>query len=478
MRLADQEARRLQHARLGTEHLLLGLVKEGSGPAATVLRDLGVEYRVVRLEVEKAVPAGGTAPPDKLPPTPAAQRAVEHALAEARRLGQDYAGSEHLLLGLLNEKDDTAARVLTNLGLDLGRVRNAVLDLIGAKPAQPRSPPPDAIRSAEAPPAESGPEEAALFQGLSGQARKAVQLAYREARRLDQDCVSSQHLLVGVLEEGSGTVARLLAARGLTPEKVSGPAGTPPLPSGAALYWARLPLTPGVRRALERAREEAERLRHPCVGPDHLVLGMLHEPDGMAAAWLAGAGVTLEGLRQEVEKGPGPENRDWQVQPQPTGGPAAPADPAPRELAAVLSGVPLPATPPSRAPQEPRPAAAEGLPQPPRSFRRADDAERDLRVVAWQLRFLQFAVATGAGLFLGADLGGWAGAVLGLLVGAGVAWARSYLLGALAGAVAGVAAGYQYDAAPEAMALCGVAGLLLGACLGDWRKLPAPPGSG
>src|SRR5262249_53772005 len=161
------------------------------------------------------------------------------------RLGQHFAGSEHLLLGLLNEKDDTAARVLTNLGLDPVRVREAVLDVVEAKREQPEAAPPEAIRSAEAPtPAAPAGEEDALFQGLSGQARKAVQLAYREARRLDQDCVSSQHLLVGVLEEGSGTVARLLAARGLTPEKVTGPAGTPPIPGGAALYWARLPLTP------------------------------------------------------------------------------------------------------------------------------------------------------------------------------------------------------------------------------------------
>jgi ATP-dependent Clp protease ATP-binding subunit ClpC len=133
MALANQEAQRFNHEYIGTEHILLGLVKEGSGVGANVLKNLGVDLHKVRMEVEKLVKAG----PDmvtmgKLPQTPRAKKVVEYSIEEARNLNHNYVGTEHLLLGLLREHDGVAAQVLMNLGLKLEEVREEVLNLLGA----------------------------------------------------------------------------------------------------------------------------------------------------------------------------------------------------------------------------------------------------------------------------------------------------------------------------------------------------------
>ncbi|HYF15678.1 MAG TPA: ATP-dependent Clp protease ATP-binding subunit [Phycisphaerales bacterium] len=133
MALANQEAQRLNHEYIGTEHILLGLVKEGSGVGANVLRNLDVDLRKVRLEVERLVRAGPEmVTMGKLPQTPRAKKVIEYAIEEARNLNHNYVGTEHLLLGLLREHDGVAAQVLMNLGLKLEEVREEVLNLLGA----------------------------------------------------------------------------------------------------------------------------------------------------------------------------------------------------------------------------------------------------------------------------------------------------------------------------------------------------------
>src|SRR6266498_1313091 len=132
MQLANQEAQRFNHEYIGTEHILLGLVKEGTGVAANVLKNLDIDLRKIRLEVEKIVQAG----PDmvtmgKLPQTPRAKKVIEYSIEEARQLNHNYVGTEHLLLGLLREQEGVAAQVLMNLGLKLEDVREEVLNLLG-----------------------------------------------------------------------------------------------------------------------------------------------------------------------------------------------------------------------------------------------------------------------------------------------------------------------------------------------------------
>jgi len=135
MQLANQEAQRFNHEYIGTEHILLGLVKEGSGVAANVLKNLDIDLRKIRLEVEKIVQSG----PDmvtmgKLPQTPRAKKVIEYSIEEARNLNHNYVGTEHLLLGLLREQEGVAAQVLMNLGLKLEDVREEVLNLLGHNP--------------------------------------------------------------------------------------------------------------------------------------------------------------------------------------------------------------------------------------------------------------------------------------------------------------------------------------------------------
>jgi ATP-dependent Clp protease ATP-binding subunit ClpC len=133
MALANQEAQRFNHEYIGTEHILLGLVKEGSGVGATVLKNLDVDIKKLRLEIEKHVKSG----PDmvtmgKLPQTPRAKKVIEYAIEEARALNHNYVGTEHLLLGILRETEGIAAQVLMDLGLKLEDVRQEVLNLLGA----------------------------------------------------------------------------------------------------------------------------------------------------------------------------------------------------------------------------------------------------------------------------------------------------------------------------------------------------------
>jgi len=130
---AKEEARRFNHDYIGTEHLLLGLIREGEGVAAAVLQKLGVDLETIRIEVEKLVqPGPQTQVLGDIPFTPRAKKALELAAEEARALGHNYIGTEHLLLGLVREGEGMAYRVLLNLGLDLNRLRSEVMELLGS----------------------------------------------------------------------------------------------------------------------------------------------------------------------------------------------------------------------------------------------------------------------------------------------------------------------------------------------------------
>jgi len=131
--LAKEEARRFNHDYIGTEHILLGLVREGEGVAAAVLEKMGVSLENIRLEIEKLVQPGPTTQIiGDIPFTPRAKKALELAAEEARALGHNYIGTEHLLLGLIREGEGIASQVLLNLGMDLNTVRNEVMELLGS----------------------------------------------------------------------------------------------------------------------------------------------------------------------------------------------------------------------------------------------------------------------------------------------------------------------------------------------------------
>ncbi|MGB9920994.1 MAG: ATP-dependent Clp protease ATP-binding subunit [Moorellales bacterium] len=137
LRLAEEEARNLGHAAVGTEHLLLGLVREGEGVAARALKNLGVDLERVRKEVTKLVGKAPGPPPVQVGLTPRAKKVLELANDEARRQGVNYVGTEHLLLGLIREGEGIAAHVLANLGVSADKVRQQVAALLGPGGATP-----------------------------------------------------------------------------------------------------------------------------------------------------------------------------------------------------------------------------------------------------------------------------------------------------------------------------------------------------
>jgi len=122
---AQEEARLLKHDYIGTEHLLLGLIREGEGVAAKTLESMGISLEAIRSEVVGTVGEGDGAPPGHIPFTARAKKALELSFREALQLGHDYIGTEHILLGLIREGEGVAAQVLGKLGADLDRTRAA-----------------------------------------------------------------------------------------------------------------------------------------------------------------------------------------------------------------------------------------------------------------------------------------------------------------------------------------------------------------
>src|SRR3981081_1623621 len=136
LQLAQEEAQRFNHNYIGTEHLLLGLVREGDGVAAKVLSNLGVELNKVRSAVEFIIGRGDRATTGEIGLTPRAKRVIELAVDEARRLNHSYIGTEHLLLGLVREGEGIAAGVLESLGVSLERVRTETTKILSQSAPQ------------------------------------------------------------------------------------------------------------------------------------------------------------------------------------------------------------------------------------------------------------------------------------------------------------------------------------------------------
>jgi Clp amino terminal domain, pathogenicity island component len=143
--LAQEEARSLDHNWLGTEHILLGLIREGEGIAAKALESLGISLDAVRQQVEEIIGRGQQPPSGHIPFTPRTKKVLELALRESLQLGHNYIGTEHILLGLIREGDGVAAQVLVKLGADLNRVRQQAIQLLHGHSADE----PVSARSAE-----------------------------------------------------------------------------------------------------------------------------------------------------------------------------------------------------------------------------------------------------------------------------------------------------------------------------------------
>jgi hypothetical protein len=219
--LAQEEARRLDHNHIGTEHLLLGLVHEGTGVAGVALSRLGIGLGAVREQVDRSVGKGDSTPSGHIPFTPRAKKVLELSLREALDLGHNYIGTEHVLLGLVREGEGVASQVLVALGADASRVRQQVLQQLSAQPgrvgarfgarrwalARRREP---RVRASEM---IEWSVDRLVFRRFTVSAARVLLLADSEAMRLEHAGVGVGHLLLGLVAEGEGRAAAALAVR-------------------------------------------------------------------------------------------------------------------------------------------------------------------------------------------------------------------------------------------------------------------------
>jgi ATP-dependent Clp protease ATP-binding subunit ClpA len=300
--LAQEEAHRFNHNYIGTEHLLLGLVREGEGVAARVLRDMGIELAKIRSAIEFIIGRGEHQVIGEIGLTPRAKRAIELAIDEARRLGHHYVGTEHLLLGLIREGEGIASGVLESLGLKLERVRNRVISILSGQDSDDPS--------SEGISEEVGGKNRAepLSPGFSGQfnrftdrARRVLTLAQEEAQRFNHNYMGTEHILLGLVREGEGVAARVLSNLGIELAAVRGKVESL-IGRGERRAMGEIGLTPRAKKVIELSVDEARRLGHHYIGTEHLLLGLIREGEGVAAGVLESLGVTLDQARSEVIK--------------------------------------------------------------------------------------------------------------------------------------------------------------------------------
>ena len=299
--LAVEEAKELGNDFIGTEHLLLGLIRSES-VAGMALAQLGADVENARLAVlalrlaEEEEAARNPAPASEVKGggmwqrfTERARKVVFYAQEEAQKFGEGYVSTEHLLLGLVRESDSVAARVLEKLGVSLNRIRVEVekqLPRGDARPSQDMT--------------------------LTPRAKRVIDLAYDEARNLNNNYIGTEHLLLGLIREGDGLAGRVLAKLGVELERArrevmalqdregGATARLPETPRPPLDPWERFTL--GCRRAADAAGEEARRYGQPLTSPEHLLLGVLTLIDDDAYRALRTLGIDLARLVRTVRR--------------------------------------------------------------------------------------------------------------------------------------------------------------------------------
>jgi ATP-dependent Clp protease ATP-binding subunit ClpA len=293
LQMSREEAARLNHGYIGTEHILLGMIKEGEGVAIAVLINLNVDFEEVRRKIEATErPASGvgTAVGPDLPYTSRAKRVLELAMSEARDLNHSYIGTEHLVLGLLREEKGIAAQVLVDAGASLEQVRAETLRLLGTEEFRPAS-------QSEPPPMEGQ----SVGYDFTHELREALQAARGEALRLGSKHVDAVHIALAILGVKNGAAVKVLASLGTDGGSLladlAAKLGTG---SGAAAETADLPYSGQAKHVLELAMAEARDLGHRVVGSEHLLLAVMRE--GVIEVPHA----TLEQVRARVAALPSP----------------------------------------------------------------------------------------------------------------------------------------------------------------------------
>jgi ATP-dependent Clp protease ATP-binding subunit ClpA len=281
MMLARQEAQRLNHDYIGTEHILLGLVAGGDSVGTATLKALGVRPEQVRSAVQAAAsPGRKPATLGQLPFTPGSKTVLEDALEEAQGLGHSYIGTEHLLLGLVRDGHGIAGDVLAGLGVSRDAARAQVVEL-------------------------SGGESPGADPATAQERRRVIPAVLRRAREqatsLRHDFVGTEHMLLAVASD-AGPAAEVLASAGATPEalrvavaRIRG-GGTGAADRGPHAY----PFTPSAHAAVGRIDAATHELDRFPLGPEHVLLALLDVPEGIALAVLRSLAIDPAHLRAEL----------------------------------------------------------------------------------------------------------------------------------------------------------------------------------
>jgi len=304
--LSQEEAQSFQHNYIGTEHLLLGLVREGGGVAARVLDNLGVELDQVRTVVEQIIGRGDHIVLGEIGLTPRAKKVIELAVDEARRLNHHYIGTEHLLLGLVREGEGIAAGVLASLGVNLEKVRTQTIQVLSMSAASHVSWQADTDNIVLTDQEVSGSqdeddftpapamEESDLPGVFTVRARRVLDAAQEEAHKLQQNFVGTEHLLLGLVSEEKGLAAQILQDLQVDRETIRMTVKFVIEHSGSRAIPDVIGFTPRSRKVIRHAVDEAFKLDKTFVGTEHLLLAMLLEGEGIAAGVLISLGVTFE----------------------------------------------------------------------------------------------------------------------------------------------------------------------------------------
>jgi len=299
LNLAQEEAQRFQHDYIGTEHLLLGLVREREGVAVKVLSNLGVDLNLLRSTIEFMIGRGDRIVLGEIGLTPGAKEVIELAVDEAHHLNNYHSiGTEHLLLGLVREGEGIAAQALERLGVNLAKVRTHTIQVLSQSGA-----PHEVIRTrfAQTHFIQSMVEEVGeeWFDTFTVQVSRVLSRAEEEGRRFQHNSIDTEHLLLALTRESKGVAASVLSNLGVDLNKVRS-AVEFILSVKAHIVPAQVGLTPQVKKVIELAVEEARLLNHHYVGIEHLLLGLIREEKGTAASVLESLGITLEKARTET----------------------------------------------------------------------------------------------------------------------------------------------------------------------------------
>src|SRR6267378_1116425 len=303
--LSQDEAIRFNHNYIGTEHLLLGLIREGEGVAARVLDSLGVALSNVRRAIEFTIGRGdSTKSPSEIILAPQVKKVIDLAIDEARRLGHSHVGTEHLLLGIVREGESTAAKVLGSLGVELETVRRHVIETLGRPHREVGASAPQPIGPSAGPfdpfidPAKR--QFAGPFDRFTDRAKRVLALAQDEAMRFNHNYIGTEHILVGLIREEEGVAGRALRTLGVELEKARTALGFIIGRGDAPTSPSEITLSPRTKKIVELAIDEARRLGSKSVGTEHLLLGLAREGEGIASGILESLGVTMNKVRQVV----------------------------------------------------------------------------------------------------------------------------------------------------------------------------------